>query len=363
MRAVVLVGGEGTRLRPLTLTTPKQMLPIVEQPMIERVLGHLASHGVDEAVLSLGYRPDAFINAYPGGSIAGVRLSYAVEPTPLDTAGAIRFAAGHAGIDDTFVVVNGDVLTDLDITGLIAFHRGHGSEATISLTPVEDPSAFGVVPTDADGRVEAFIEKPPRDEAPTNLINAGTYVLEPGVLDRIPAGRRVSIERETFPALAEARSLYALGSDAYWLDTGTPDTYLRAHLDLLLGRRSGPPAPGASVDGSLGQGVWRIGAVDVRSTAVIDSLVGAGAVIEAGAVVERSVIGHGAVVEEGTSVIGSVLLPGARVAARATVEGSIVGPGATIGQRCVIHPLSVIGAGVVTASGTVVDGERVAAGV
>jgi len=363
VRAVVLVGGEGTRLRPLTLTTPKQMLPIVEQPMIERVLGHLAIHGVDEAVLSLGYRPDAFINAYPGGSIAGVRLTYAVEPTPLDTAGAIRFAAGHAGIDETLVVVNGDVLTDLDITALIAFHRAHGSEATISLTPVEDPSSFGVVPTDADGRVEAFIEKPPRDEAPTNLINAGTYVLEPGVLDRIPTGRRVSIERETFPALAESKSLYALGSDVYWLDTGTPDAYLRAHLDLLLGRRSGPPAPGASADGSLGEGVWRIGSVDVRSTAVVDSLVGTGAVIEAGAVVERSVIGHGAVVEEGTSVIGSVLLPGARVAARAAVEGSIVGPGATIGQRCVIHPLSVIGAGVVTASGTVVDGERVAAGV
>jgi mannose-1-phosphate guanylyltransferase len=363
VRAVVLVGGEGTRLRPLTLTTPKQMLPIVEEPMIERVLGHLASHGVEEAVLSLGYRPDAFINAYPGGSIAGVRLSYAVEPTPLDTAGAIRFAAGHAGMDDTFVVVNGDVLTDLDITALIAFHRTHGSEATISLTPVEDPSAFGVVPTDADGRVEAFIEKPPRDEAPTNLINAGTYVLEPSVLARIPEGRRVSIERETFPALAEARTLYALGSDVYWLDTGTPDAYLRAHLDLLLGRRSGPPAPGAVRDGSLGEGVWRIGDVDVRSTSVTDSLIGTGAVVEAGAVVDRSVIGHGAVVEEGTSVIGSVLLPGARVASRAKVEGSIVGPGATIGQRCVIHPLSVIGAGVVTASGTVVDGERVAAGV
>ncbi|MGO9027524.1 MAG: sugar phosphate nucleotidyltransferase [Acidimicrobiales bacterium] len=363
MRAVVLVGGEGTRLRPLTLTAPKQMLPIVEEPMIERVVGHLANHGIDEAVLSLGYRPDAFINAYPGGTIAGVRLSYAVEPSPLDTAGAIRFAADRAGIDDTFVVVNGDVLTDLDITGLIGFHRQHGSEATISLTPVEDPSAFGVVPTDADGRVLAFIEKPPRDEAPTNLINAGTYVLEPAVLDRIPEGRRVSIERETFPAMAEARTLYAQGSDAYWLDTGTPDAYLRAHDDLLLGRRSGPPAPGAVRDDSLGPGVWRIGEVDVRSSSVSRSLVGEGAIIEAGALVERSVIGHGAVVEEGTSVVGSVLLPGARVAARATVEGSIIGPDATIGQRCIIHPLSVIGAGVVTASGTVVDGERVAAGV
>ena len=185
MKAVVLVGGEGTRLRPLTLTTPKQMLPVVGVPMLERVLGHLARHGVDEAVLSLGYLPDAFLEAYPDGRAAGVSLAYAVEPEPLDTAGAIRFAATSAGVDDTFVVVNGDVLTDLDLTGLVAFHRRAGAQGTIALHPVADPSAFGVVPTDADGRVTAFVEKPPRGEAPTNQINAGTYVLEPSVLKRI----------------------------------------------------------------------------------------------------------------------------------------------------------------------------------
>jgi mannose-1-phosphate guanylyltransferase len=363
VRAVVLVGGEGTRLRPLTLTTPKQMLPIVEQPMIERVIGHLSRHGIDNAVLSLGYRPDAFINAYPGDAIAGVRVSYAVEPTPLDTAGAIRFAAEHAGIDDTFLVVNGDVLTDSDTSELISFHRESGAEATISLTPVEDPSAFGVVPTDSRGRVEAFIEKPPRDEAPTNLINAGTYVFEPSVIGRIPTGRRVSIERETFPALVEAGTLFAQGSNAYWLDTGTPDAYLRAHRDLLLGLRPGPPAPAAELDRLLGSGVWRIGRVDVQSTNVARSLFGRGASVAPGAVVEESVIGAGAVVEDGASVIRSVLLPNARVASRATVEGSLIGPGAIVGQRCVIHALSVIGAGAVTASGTVIDGQRVAAGV
>jgi mannose-1-phosphate guanylyltransferase len=359
VRAVVLVGGEGTRLRPLTLTTPKQMLPIVEQAMIERVLGHLAAHGIDDAVLSLGYRPDAFINAYPGGTIAGVRLTYAVEPTPLDTAGAIRFAAHHAGIDDTFVVVNGDVLTDADISALIDFHRTSGAEGTISLTPVDDPSAFGVVPTDADGRVEAFIEKPPRDEAPTNYINAGTYVFETSVLDRIPGERRVSIERETFPALVEAGTLFALGSEAYWLDTGTPDAYLRAHRDLLLGRRSAPPAPAAVLDAEIGPGTWRIGDVDVRTTSVARSLFGTGASVAPGASIEESVIGAGAVVEEGATITGSVLLPGARVASKATVEGSVIGPGAIVGQRCVIHALSVIGAGAVTASGTVIDGQRV----
>ncbi|HEV3282288.1 MAG TPA: NDP-sugar synthase [Acidimicrobiales bacterium] len=363
MRAVVLVGGEGTRLRPLTLTTPKQMLPIVEEPMIERVIGHLAEHGIDEAVLSLGYRPDAFINAYPDGTIAGVHLTYAVEPTPLDTAGAIRFAASFAGVDRTFLVANGDVLTDTDLSELVDFHRRRGAEATISLTPVDDPSAFGVVPTDDEGRVEAFIEKPPRDEAPTNLINAGTYVFEPSVLDRIPSERRASIERETFPALVEEGTLFAQGSDAYWLDTGTPDAYLRAHRDLLLGRRPGPPSPNAEPDPSIGPGVWRIGTVDVRSTAVVRSLFGHGASVADNAVVEESVIGAGAAIEEGATVIGSVLLPGARVASRATVEGSVIGPGAIVGQRCVIHGLSVIGGGAVTASGTVLDGQRVAAGV
>ena len=367
MKAVVLVGGEGTRLRPLTLTTPKQMLPVVEEPMIERVVAHLHAHGVDEAVLSLGYRPDAFIDAYPSGRIAGVVVAYAVEPTPLDTAGAIRFAATHAGIDETFLVVNGDVLTDLDIGELVSFHRERGAEATIALTPVEDPSAFGVVPTDERGRVEAFIEKPPRDEAPTNLINAGTYVLEPSVLERIDADRRVSIERETFPALVTAGTLYARGSDAYWLDTGTPAAYVRAHLDLVLGRRPGVPAPGAERDASLGEGVWRIDDVSVaadgdRAARVRDALLGAGAHVGEAALVERSVVGSGAVVEEGATVTGSVLLPGCRVAARATVEDSIVGPGATIGQSCTIQALSVIGAGAVTASGTVLDGERVSAG-
>ena len=210
MKAVVLVGGEGTRLRPLTLSSPKQMLPIVGVPMIERVLGHLASHGIDEAVLSLGYLPDAFMEAYPDGHAAGVRLTYAVEPEPLDTAGAVRFAATFAGVDETFVVVNGDVLTDLDLTALVAFHRDRGAEGTIALHPVADPSAFGVVPTDREGRVTAFVEKPPRDEAPTNEINAGTYVLEPSVLAPIPEAGRVSIERETFPAMVRDGGLFAL---------------------------------------------------------------------------------------------------------------------------------------------------------
>ena len=173
MKAVVLVGGFGTRLRPLTLNTPKPMLPIAGRPMIERTIELLGAHGVDEVVLSLGFRSDVFTDAYPEDTCAGVRLRYAVEPEPLDTAGAVRFAARQAGIDERFVVANSDVMTDMDLTALLAFHSEHGAEGTIALTPVDDPSHFGVVPTDERGCVEAFVEKPRRHEAPTNLINAG----------------------------------------------------------------------------------------------------------------------------------------------------------------------------------------------
>ena len=192
MDAVVLVGGEGTRLRPLTYEVPKQMLPVVERPMIVHVIEWLATHGVDRAVLSLGYRADAFMEAFPSQEIAGVALEYVVEPELLDTAGAIRFAASEAGVKDTFLVLNGDVLTEVDASALVAFHRTRPAQASIALTPVQDPSRFGVVPTDEDGRVTAFIEKPPPGQAPTNLINAGIYVLETSVLEQIPEGRRVS---------------------------------------------------------------------------------------------------------------------------------------------------------------------------
>ncbi|MGH9297848.1 MAG: nucleotidyltransferase family protein, partial [Acidimicrobiales bacterium] len=245
MDAVVLVGGEGTRLRPLTYDLPKQMLPVVDRPMIEHVVAWLGRHGVERVVLSLGYRPDAFVEAFPSGEVDGVRLVYAPEPEPLDTAGAVRFAAEAAGTRGRLLVLNGDVLSDMDVSALIAFHEQQRAKATIQLTPVEDPSRFGVVPTDHDGKVLAFIEKPSPDEAPTNHINAGCYVLEQEVLEGIDPGRRVSIERETFPALVAGGGLYALSSDAYWLDTGTPENYLQASLDVLEGRRTPASCPRA----------------------------------------------------------------------------------------------------------------------
>ncbi len=357
MKAVVLVGGEGTRLRPLTLSTPKQMLPIVGVPMIERVLGHLASHGVDEAVLSLGYLPDAFMEAYPDGQAVGVRLTYAVEPEPLDTAGAVRFAATFAGISETFVVVNGDVLTDLDLTSLVAFHRERGAEGTIALHPVADPSAFGVVPTDAGGRVTAFVEKPPRDEAPTNEINAGTYVLEASVLDRIPEGGRVSIERETFPAMVREGVLFARSDNGYWLDTGTPSAYLEANFDYVNGRRGPVVAPGLKDNGL---GVLMEGESELDGGEVVGpAVVLAGCVLERGARVERSILGRGSVVSAGAVVTDSVLLDRCHVAADAKVSGSVMGPRSIVGQRADVRPVSVLGADAVVSSGTLVDGERV----
>ncbi len=346
----MLVGGEGTRLRPLTLTAPKQMLPIVEVPMIERVLSHLGAHGVDEAVLSLGYRPDPFLSLFPGDRAGDVKLIYAVEPEPLGTAGAIRFAAEAAGIDETFIAVNGDVLTDLDVTALVDLHRKWSAEGTIALTRVPDPSAFGLVPTGPDGRVLAFVEKPLPGEAPataTGAINAGTYVLEPSVVDRMPNDRFCLIEREIFPPMAEAGTLYAAVSEAYWTDTGTPALYLQAQLDLLDGLRPPPPAPRAHLrDGVTSGPVWVVDDAVIDGRVLGPSLIGAAAYIHAGATVEHAVIGSGARVAKGAEVRDSVLLPGAVVHANAVVDGSIVGEAAVVGEGARLTGLTVVGGGV-----------------
>jgi len=347
MKAVVLVGGEGTRLQPLTFTTPKQMLNIVEVTVIERVLEHLADHGVTEAVLSLGYQPDAFITAFPDDRAAGVALSYAIDPEPLDTAGAVGFSARAAGVEEAFVVVNGDVLTDQDLTALVAFHRARQAEATIALTRVADPSAFGVVACDENGCVQAFVEKPAPGTAPSNMINAGTYVLEPSVIDRIPEGRS-SIERQVFPAMVADHRVFAWGSDAYWIDVGTPSTYLRAQLDLLDGVRGVAPAPDA-VD--HGRGVWTLGAPLVDGEVVGPSLIGDAAYVANGARVVRSVIGAGARVEGDAVVRDSVLLPGALVRGGAFVEHSVVGERAIVGEGSRLSDLTVVGGGTTVDAG------------
>ena len=324
MKAVILVGGVGSRLRPLTLTRPKQMLPILHRPKIEHVVDHLAQYGIEEAVLSMGYRPDAFTEAWPDGVCGGVKLHYAVEPEPLDTAGAIHFSARDAGITDRFLVVNGDVLTDLDIAELIAFHDARGAEGTIALHRVVDPSAFGVVPTDDAGRVLAFVEKPPAGEAPTDLINAGTYVLEASALDRIPEGRKVSIERETFPAMVKDRSLFALPAVAYWIDAGTPAQYLQAQIDLVDGLR-----------GAQSEGISPAASISPEAT-VERSVIGSGVDVGAQAVVRCSIVMPDAFIGEGARLTETIIGANARVEAGAVLDGyTVLGDGvrAEAGER------------------------------
>jgi mannose-1-phosphate guanylyltransferase len=320
MRAVVLVGGFGTRLRPLTEDIPKPLLPVGQRPIIEHVVRSLAAGGVTEVVLALGFRPDAFSAAYPDGTCDGVPLRYAVEPEPLDTGGAISFAAREAGIDDTFFVVNGDVLTDLDVRRLLEFHRAHGAEATIHLTPVEDPSSFGVAALDDGGRVLRFVEKPPLESAPSNMINAGTYVFEPSMIERVPLGGKVSIERVVFPAVAADSRLYALCTDDYWIDTGRPELYRQANFDAVSGRRTSVLEPGLGRDATVD------GAVD------------------------GSVLGARVHVAARADVRASVLLPGARVGRGAVVVNSVLGPDADVGPGAVLDDV-VLGSGAVVEAG------------
>ena len=324
MDAVVLVGGFGTRLRPLTLTRPKQMLPVVDRPMIEHVVGRLGEQGITRAVLSLGYRPDAFEAAYPQRHCAGVELFYAVEPEPLDTAGAIAFAARMAGVRETFIAVNGDVINRFPLDDLLALHRGAEARATIALAPVPDPSRYGVVVCDHDGRVQEFVEKPPADEAPSNQISVGIYALEPSALDSVAEGARASIEREVFPTLVEGGGMYAVAWDGFWVDAGTPETYLE-------------------VQQALSDGGWTHPLAEVASDATV----------------EGSIVMEGSVVGSGASVTDSALLPGARVGREAVVERSIVGYGAEIGAGACLRDLSVVGDNTVIPPAADLSGERV----
>ncbi len=328
MKAVVLVGGAGTRLRPLTYTTPKPLLPIANVAFLERQLTWLARYGVDEAVLSLGYLPEAFTDHFSDERFGDMKLRFVVEHEPLGTAGGIRFAAD--GINERVLVCNGDVLTDLDLGAFVDFHEAHGAEATISLARVDDPSAFGVVPTREDGEVIAFVEKPLRDQAPTNWINAGTYILEPSVLSSIPLRLNVSIERETFPRMLERPGqLYAMRSEGYWLDIGTPTKYLEAQVDVLEGKVGLPPTPTAV---EREPGVWIEPGASIASdaTLVAPVLIGSDSTVEPGAHVASSVVGPRSAIGAGAVVTDSVVLADTAVPAGAVLDGVVLGPDARL---------------------------------
>lgn len=323
MHAVVLVGGFGTRLRPLTDTVPKSMLTVGNEPIITRLVRRLERSGVTSVTLALGFLPDPFRAAFPGDRCGATELRYAVEDEPLDTAGAIRFAADVAGIDETFLALNGDIICDVDVAALVAEHRRTGAEATIHLTPVDEPSAFGVVETAGDGRVIRFLEKPAPGETDSTTINAGAYVLEPSVLDAIPAGTAVNVERVTFPLLASRRSLFGVATDDYWIDAGRPDQLLRANLDRLAGRYD------AAITHPVSGGVGVHAAADVADDAAVrDSVVAADVVVGRRTVVAGSVLLDGARIGDDVVVRGSVVM--GRVGDRARLDDAVIGATATV---------------------------------
>ena len=332
MRAVILAGGEGTRLRPLTLTLPKPVVPVVDRPFLRHQLDLLAGAGVREVVFSLGYRPERVEAVFGDGSAFGVHIRYAVEDTPLGTGGAVRNAWDL--LDDRTVVLNGDVLTDVDLGEVVARHDAARASATILLTPVPNPAAYGLVETEPGGRVLRFLEKPRPDEITTDTINAGIYVLETRVLDLMPAGVNYSIERGFFPALL-ARGDLVLGPvhRGYWIDIGTPEKYLQVHRDILNRRFRVP------LDGEPRAEGFVHPTARVADGALLDGpfYVGPGCEVEAGARLgPDAVLVADVRVRPGAGVRDSVLWRGVEAGPECEVQGSLIGPGVRLGRASVV---------------------------
>jgi len=352
-----LVGGQGSRLRPITYDVPKAMVPLRNQPFIGYMVDFLRAADLEGAVLSLGYLPNPIQEYFEGKDLDGFSIDYAVEDTALGTAGGIKNAEGYLD-GRPFVVVNGDVLSGMDLRVAINKHKESDALATIVLISVEDPTAYGLVEVDHEMLVHRFLEKPAADEVTTNLVNAGIYVLEPEVLARIPADREVSIEREIFPYLQAERRLRAHVSSSYWRDIGTPRSYLAASQDVLsgaVGAREGFDYLQVDPSTVLGKGVKVLPPVSIAADCVLEQ----GATVGG-----RSSLGRGCRIGQGAVVEGSILFDGAEVEAEAVVRGSIVGPEARVGQEDIVRGLSVLGARCVVGEGNVLDqGIRINPGV
>ncbi len=325
MKAVLLIGGEATRLRPLTCNRPKAMVPVLNKPFLEYVVRHLSRHEVKDLVLTQRQHSESIQDYFGDGSRFGIRLSYIVEDSPLGTAGAIKNVEAY--LDSTFLVLNGDVFTDLDVSAMIAFHRQQRAKATIALTPVDDPTSYGVVETNPAGRVLRFLEKPTRDRVTTNMINAGTYVLEPDVLARVPPKASFSFEHQFFPLLLERNeAVYAYTSHAYWIDIGTSDRYLQFSRDLLSGK-GGPGWQGVTSDRVL---VGERSHVDPSARIEGPTVMGSRCSIREGAVIERSILWDGVKVEAGAMVRDSIVGNDCRVGEDSVIEGSVLGDHVTV---------------------------------
>jgi NDP-sugar pyrophosphorylase family protein len=341
VQAVILAGGMGTRLRPLTLNRPKPVVPLLNVPFLHHQLALLAAHGVTDVILSVSHLPDRIRSVMGDGSGAGVRLRYVVEEEPLGTAGGVRNAADL--VQGRVVVLNGDILTDMDLGAMLAAHEGRGAKASIYLTPVENPTAYGLVELEADGRVHRFLEKPGWDEVTTNTVNAGIYVLERELLEWIPKGQTYSMEREFFPMLLERQAPFVGHvSRAYWLDIGTAAKYHQAHQDLLDRQvQSHAAPPGRRIqEGWLGPDAELASTVRLRAPVVI----GPGSRIGQGAVIGPSVVlGAGCRVEAGAHVEGSVLWEEVEVGAGARLTGCLIGRGCRVGSHAELGAGTVLG--------------------
>lgn len=333
MKGLILAGGKGTRLRPLTINTPKPIVPVANSPFLLYQIDLMKSGGIDEVILSLSYQPRKIEDLLKDGMDYGVRIRYAVEGTPLGTGGAFKNA--EEWIDSTTVVFNGDVLTSLDLSAVIALHRERGAVATLVLTPVENPSAYGLVETSKDGWVQRFIEKPGPDEVTCNTINAGIYVLEPSVLRYMPKGEAYSFERNLFPTLLENKEpVLSFTLDRYWIDIGAPRKYLEVHQDILARKFTSPRVSPNMLDRtSLPAGA----AIDTKS--IFDQ----GVTIRDGVRIENSVIGRNCKIDEGAQIIDSVVWSGNTIDADARVAGSIIGKGCYIGRSATLKPGVVLG--------------------
>ena len=340
MKGVILVGGLGTRLLPLTCTLPKPMLPLINRPFIEHVLAHLKRHGIGEVILSAGYLPAAFDDHLKSIDDLGLKLELVAEEKPLGTCGAVKNVAER--LDDTFMVFNGDILTDINLSHLLEYHRRKGAMATIALTSVDDPTSYGLVPLKNDGRVEAFVEKPNWDEVTTDLINAGTYVLEPAALELAPARESYSFERGLFPLMLEkGLPVYGWPSSSYWIDIGSPEKFMRAHHDLLEAKLPFE-FPGQEIRARVWVGEGSI--IDPEAMIYGPVVMGQKCIIEPHAVViGPTSLGDGCLISEGARVEGSVLLDGCRLDASAVVKNSILGRNIKIGRKVHVDDVSVLG--------------------
>nr|WP_202473971.1 NDP-sugar synthase [Streptomyces sp. SID5466] len=326
-----MVGGKGTRLRPLTVHTPKPMVPAAGVPFLTHQLARARAAGVEHIVLATSYLAEVFEPYFGDGSSLGLHIEYVTEQEPLGTGGAIRNVAPKlsSGPDEPVLIFNGDILTGLDIRALVTSHTVSGADVSLHLTRVEDPRAFGLVPTDATGRVTAFLEKPQTpEEIVTDQINAGAYIFRRSVIDTIPSGRPVSVERETFPGLlASGAHLQGMVDSTYWLDLGTPAAFVRGSADLVLGRAPSPAVPGRCGD----RLVLPTASVAPDAKLTGGTVVGAGAVIGAGARVDGSTILENATVEPNAVITDSLVGAGARIGSRTVLAGAVIGDGARVG--------------------------------